>query len=234
MKFFKNKDKKAILREILSTAILVAVIFAFRWSVAEPYVVPTGSMEPTILPGDRLIVYKSAYEVKFPFTRWTLFKIDEPKRGDVVVFRYPVDESIDFVKRLIGMPGDEIEITDGWITINGKALTLTDDAVPPRGARTSYMGGEVTWKMEQLADVKHIVQRINHLPDPTAQKIQVPAGHYFFMGDNRDNSSDSRVWGFVPAENIKGKALRIWLSLDPDQSFFTSEKYRFYRIGNAL
>ena len=109
-------------REILSTAVLLVGVFTFRSSIAEPYQVPTGSMIPTILPGDRLWVLKASYDLKVPFTDFTLLKTGEPRRGDVIVFRYPRDPSINFVKRLIGLPGDVITVRDGFIAVNGKAL----------------------------------------------------------------------------------------------------------------
>ncbi len=175
----------------LKTVVMIVGLLAFRSSVAEPYVVPTSSMEPAIVPGDRLLVLKGSYDLRVPFTRHSLLKTGEPQRGDVIVFRYPPDPSIHYVKRLVGLPGEDLEIVDGHVRVNGEPL-----------AEGRY--GHAPYE----------VRRLPHLEDPRVLRVHVPEGHYFFMGDNRDNSNDSRAWGFVPRENIEGRALGIWASLE--------------------
>jgi signal peptidase I len=212
-KFFaKNASWLAVLLGILT----------FRSSIAEPYVVPTGSMEPTILPGDYLIVLKSAYDLRIPFTDHSLLHTGVPERGDVIVFKYPVDPSIDFVKRLIGLPGDQIAVTDGQIQVNGKRLAISHEQKDAL-MRTLYE--------EKIGTREHWVQRLPHAPDQRTLTFEVPQGQYFFMGDNRDNSNDSRFWGFVPRGYLRGKALGIWFSLDHHH---TIPEPRWDRIGNAL
>jgi signal peptidase I len=199
-------------KEFLSLGLMLLGIFSFRSSIAEPYVVPSGSMEPSILPGDYLFVSKLAYSLRVPFTDISLASFHEPKRGDIVVFRYPLDTSVNFVKRLIGLPGDDIVVTDGEIRINGQALKRVGDE-------------------EYLGEVVHPVQRLPHLPDPAPRHFIVPKDSYFFMGDNRDNSNDSRVWGFVPKAYIKGKAIFVWMSLNKEH---TIPEVRWNRIGHSL
>lgn len=206
---------------------LIIALLALRWTVVEPYVVPTGSMEPTLKPGDRLYAQKFAYDIRFPFTEWILFRTGEVKRGDVILFRNPVDPSITFVKRALGLPGDKIKFTDGVLYINGKEV----DKSPTENRDVMYdieSNNTKTLYLEQLDTVKHYVildrrwdryfeeQELRHRSIP---EREVPVGHLFAVGDNRDNSHDSRAWGFVPVENLKGRAMFIWYSsrdwLDP-------------------
>lgn len=226
---------KKVFKEVLTTGMMLAGLFAFRSSVAEPYVVPTGSMEPTIQPGDRLFVWKSAYDWKFPFSDLTLVHRTEPERGDIIVFKYPNDPSINYVKRLIGLPGDEISVRDGFIQINGKNLPISSDQDPKQVHETLKR-----FYQEQLGKVHYTVQRFSQADsgsssDPLSGKtlrIKVPADSYFFMGDNRDRSNDSRYWGFVPKSYLKGKALVVWLSLDSSHGWVPS--VRWERFGKKL
>lgn len=172
VKNFLNRNK--------STLAWVLVLFAFRWSFADHYRVPTGSMLPTIQLGDHILTNKMAYDFKLPFTEMSLTKTGEPKRGDVMVFIYPKDESINFVKRVIGLPGETLKIENNRLYINNEEL---DEAyLPPEGRVAIYQ--------HQL-------------------EVTIPEDMYFVMGDNRENSLDSRYWGFVPRKNVKGKALEV-------------------------
>lgn len=154
-----------------------------RWGVAEAYVIPSGSMEPTLQITDRIFVNKLAYGVRVPFTKKWLAHFAEPVRGEVVVFRYPKDESIFFIKRVIGTGGDTIECdSSGRLLVNGVYLS-------ENGYETKFGG---TFGSREFGPVV------------------VPDGQLFVMGDNRDNSSDSRVWGFLPVENVLGRAERVW------------------------
>ena len=212
--------KKRWLREVLLSAVMLTGVFAFRSSVAEPYVVPTGSMEPTILPGDYLLVSKAEYGFKVPFTSVYVRGFQEPRRGDVIVFQYPVDTSISFVKRLIGLPGDLVEVLDGEIRVNGQPFLLEAQAQTkvhgPVQVQAQFQAQEdvVSFKRETIDGRGHEVQRLPHFARSEVQRFKIPEGQYFFMGDNRDNSNDSRSWGLVPRSYLKGRAVTIWLSLN--------------------
>jgi signal peptidase I len=188
-KMNKQIRKKNLLREYLEAAAIAVLLALFiRTFVVQAFKIPSGSMEPTLLIGDHILVNKFLYGVKIPFTRKPLIPISEPKRDDVVVFIYPVDTSKDFIKRVIGLPGDTLEIRDSRIYINGN---LYDD----KYGRYVDGGG----KANPSAGFHY---------GPTV----IPENHLFVMGDNRDHSYDSRFWGFVPIPSIKGKAFVIYWS----------------------
>ena len=219
----KSKEKKSFRKNWLPLIYFVTIILAARWTLVEPYVVPTGSMEPTLKTGDRLYALKCAYDIRFPFTNLIMLRTGSVKRGDVFLFAYPQDARITFVKRAVGLPGDRIKLVDGDLYINGEKLPKSlfekrdllydiDDAA------------NKSLSVEDMTGVKHWVIR-DHSQDSMASslyedrhhlrqfgEITVPQGHYFAVGDNRDHSSDSRFWGFVPEANLKGKALFIWFS----------------------
>ncbi|MBI2711727.1 MAG: signal peptidase I [Bdellovibrio sp.] len=226
----KFKIKNEVFREIWSLALLLLGVFVFRSMIAEPYVVPTGSLKPTVLPGDRIFVFKASYDLKFPFTDFSLYKVGEPKRGDIIVFRYPRDPSINYVKRLIGLPGDDVEVTDGWITVNGKPLSVEPAT---EGQISALENGEdgASYYFEKIGNTIHPLQRVEEKSRREHQHVIVPKDKYFFMGDNRDESNDSRYWGEVPKEYLKGKALLIWFSLEWDGWF---PRIRWERIGKSL
>lgn len=181
--------KKSTFREYAEAAAIAVLLALFiRTFVVQAFKIPSGSMEPTLLVGDHILVNKFIYGIKIPFVRTNLIPIGEPSRGDVIVFIYPVDKSKDFIKRVIGLPGDTIRIEGKKIFINGK---LYED---PHGFyRPSSRGG-------------------NPGNSPGFGPVTVPPDSYFVMGDNRDQSWDSRSWGYVPEEFIKGKALIIYWS----------------------
>lgn len=183
-----NFRKKGIIREY-AEAIFIALLLALfiRTFIVQAFKIPSGSMEPTLMIGDHILVNKFIYGIKIPFIRKTILPIKKPERGDVIVFIFPKDESKDFIKRVIGLPGDTIEIKNRKIYINGK---LFHDKY---GYYDENPGGSL-YQMDNFG--------------PTV----VPEGHYFVMGDNRNHSYDSRYWGFVPEENIKGKAFIVYFS----------------------
>lgn len=183
----------------------ILILMAMRWCFADQYRVPSGSMEPSIHIGDHIAVNKAAYNLKVPFIENMFMKTGEPQRGDVVVFIWPVDNSTIFVKRLIGIPGDHIQVHNGFITINGEPLKGSDEGERGLQAQTN----QTFHYQETLADHQYNVQRLPEWAHANDLDITVPADSYFFMGDNRDNSEDSRYWGFVKRENLKGKAERI-------------------------
>lgn len=171
---------KEILNKHKGTICAVIILFAFRWSFADHYRVPTGSMLPTIQLGDHIFTNKVAYDLKVPFTHWNLARVAEPARGDVMVFLYPKDESITYVKRVIGLAGEILKIEDNEIFIDGKKL-----------------------------DEPYLSEEARHAIYHHQIEIKIPKDMYFVMGDNRENSSDSRYWGLVPRKSVKGKALRV-------------------------
>jgi signal peptidase I len=189
--------RKNILREYLEAAAIAILLALFiRSFVVQAFKIPSGSMEPTLLIGDHILVNKFIYGVKIPLTRKIILPIGDPKRDDVIVFIYPVDTSKDFIKRVVGLPGERLEILDSTIYINGK--TYED-----RYGQYSESIGK------------------NHLGgNYSFGPVTVPDGHYFVMGDNRDHSYDSRFWGFVPAESVKGKAFVIYWSWPHWKRFF--------------
>jgi signal peptidase I len=208
---------------------VILVVFLLRSFLFEPFKIPSGSMKPTLLIGDLILVNKFHYGIRLPVLNQKIVAVEDPQRGDVMVFRYPLDPSTDYIKRVVGLPGDEVSFHDQKVYINGRAAPLAP--VPGPGfydedAR-SY-GPEFT---ERLGTVDHLIT-INPQSDQfhwasesvtfpfrencrySAEGVtcKVPAGNYFMMGDNRDNSQDSRYWGFVPDENIVGKAFFIWMN----------------------
>ena len=183
--------KKSVFREYAEAAIIAVLLALFiRTFVVQAFKIPSGSMEPTLLVGDHILVNKFIYGVKIPFLRKTIIPVSEPQREDVIVFIYPVDKSKDFIKRVIGLPGDTLEIIGSRVYINGK---------PFQDKHAFYSESE-----ERSGQNLGSANRIG--------PITVPLGDYFVMGDNRDHSYDSRFWGFVPSEAIKGKAFIIYWS----------------------
>jgi signal peptidase I len=191
--------------EALFSALLIA--FFIRSFAVEAFKIPSGSMIPTLLVGDHIFVNKFIYGLRLPFTKIKLLNLETPKRGEAIVFIYPLDESKDFIKRVVGLPGDKIRLDGNEIYINGAKLERKE-----LGVENGFEE-----ETENLGGRNHLVQYL----DRTAfgkREITVPPDHLFMMGDNRDNSSDSREWGFVPIENVKGKAMFIWLSIDYDNT----------------
>jgi signal peptidase I len=192
---------------------LILVLFASRSSFADWYVVPTGSMLPTIVEGDRIFVDKMAYRLEVPFTDIEIMQTGQPKRGDIVVFNSEKAGNR-LVKRLIGEPGDKVAMFENKLIINGESISYQDSENPLQ-------------KTEYLGNVAHIVQ---FLPVAEARnnfaEVTVPQGHYLVLGDNRNNSADSRYYGFVPAIEIQGRAKKVLVSLDPD-NYYLPRKQRF-------
>ena len=207
---------------------VLLVVLILRSFLAEPFRIPSGSMKPGLLEGDFIAVNKYAYGLRLPVLRLKFVSIGEPQRGDVVVFHAPFDISQDFIKRLAGLPGDEIEYKDKVLYINGKPQPQeylgVDYDIDLNGASTT-----VQKYIENLEGVPH---EMFVRPTKMGQDVPpftVPAGHYFMVGDNRDNSADGRVWGFVPDKNIVGKAFLIWMSWDSLDSTI-----RFNRMGTKI
>ena len=196
--------KEGLLRTILFYSAFVLIFFCVRSSVFASYVVPTPSMNPTILEGDFFYANKLAYRLKVPFTKTSIFEWSVPARGDIVVFKFPGNERSLFTKRVIGVAGDRVEFIDGRLYINGRIIE--QNFVELKGAAKIYE--------EDLLGTKHSVQHLSSVWRVDNMKIDVPEGHIFVMGDNRENSYDSRHWGMLPLGNIEGKLAVRWFSFD--------------------
>ncbi len=196
---------------------VLLIVLLFRSFLFEPFKIPSGSMIPTLLVGDFILVNKYAYGLKLPVLNKEVVHVGEPRRGDVVVFRYPVNPSINFIKRMVGLPGDTITYRDKQLYINGELVETEDKGVfSSAEVKCSTPESDARRVQEQLGDVQH--NKLIHLGSPSRDgQWEVPAGHYFVMGDNRDRSNDSREWGFVPEENLMGRAVGIWLNYDLNQ-----------------
>lgn len=195
--------------------VLVAVFLALsvRSSLADWNDVPTGSMKPTILEGDRIYVNKLAYDLKIPFTTFHAARRQDPQRGDIVVFKSPADGKR-LVKRVVGLPGDVISMDQNRLSINGKRLAYEVTSAPAEPEPG------VVYLYEDLPGRGHEVQLIPSRPFVTRfQEVTVPKGSYLMMGDNRDNSADSRVFGFVPRKNILGRATAVAMSFDINRGY---------------
>ena len=205
-------------RSFFPILLLVLIIRSF---VIQPFRVPTGSLEPTVLPGDFIAVNQYAYGLRLPVLHTKIYDIGEPKRGDIVVFHYPPDPSVNYVKRVVGMPGDKIDYINKVLYINGKKMK--QKTIGPNIDIEPETPIPVIEKEEDLFGVKHrifITPNRNEGVNSNFYDIKVPKGHYFMLGDNRDNSLDSRVWGFVPEKNLIGKAFYVWLSWDSENTGF--------------
>jgi signal peptidase I len=226
-----------------SLGILLVMVVAIRWSVASPYYVPTSSMEPTIKVGDRLLAWKLAYGFKIPFTDTSLLNWGTPKRGDIIVFKYPRDPDIDYVKRVVAIAGDQIQLMDDILYINGKPQVRTDhnfdrstieDIVDDKDYKLLYrenLEGLDHWVMQNKPEYRKQLRA--WWPDVDGKPYTVPEGSVFCIGDNRDNSSDSRIWGEVPLTYVRGRALFVvWSIWTPQGEFFP--KLRFDRFGKWL
>jgi len=186
---------------------VIFVVLILRSFLVEPFRIPSGSMLPTLHIGDFILVNKFSYGVRTPVSHLKLLDLGEPERGDVVVFRYPKDASQDYIKRVIGLPGDTITYKNKRVFVNGSALPLV-----AKGDYPSEIPGLSKKQFEeQIGELTHSIALY---PDQFSHSktYKVPLGHYFVMGDNRDNSEDSRYWGAVPEENLVGKAFFIWMN----------------------
>lgn len=218
---------------------VILIVFCIRSFIVEPFKIPSGSMMPTLLVGDYILVNKFTYGLRIPILNNTFVEMGKPSRGDVFVFHYPPNPSIDYIKRVVGLPGDKIRYEGKQLTINGKTLARTH-----LGEYEYIESGlnVVTTNQyrEQLGAVEHsllVRDRSGgydksmigwHLDN--GEEVIVPEGQYFAMGDNRDNSSDSRVWGFVPEHNLVGKAFYIWMNFDYIKHLFSETS----RIGTKI
>ncbi len=204
---------------------VILAVFLLRSFLFEPFKIPSGSMVPTLKVGDLILVNKFYYGIRLPVINTKILANHEPQRGDVMVFRYPLDTRLDYIKRVVGLPGDEVAYLNQKLTINGQP-------VPEQAKGTDYDEDSMSESplfIETLGTVRHEIRVdparvIRYQPaarfpyfdncrySPEGVVCKVPPGHYFMMGDNRDNSEDSRYWGFVPERNIVGKAFFVWMN----------------------
>ncbi|MBX9446168.1 signal peptidase I [Dickeya chrysanthemi] len=250
---------------------VLALVFVVRSFIFEPFQIPSGSMMPTLLIGDFILVEKFAYGIKDPITQTTLIETGHPKRGDIAVFKYPENPRLDYIKRVVGLPGDRVSYDPiaKQVTIQpgcgdkpscSSALPVTYSNVEPSDFVQTFSGSgremtsgfyqipvgqksegiRMAIRKETLGDVTHSILAVPGAQDQLGLYYQqvrqslgnwvVPAGHYFMMGDNRDNSADSRYWGFVPERNLVGKATAIWMSFEKQEGEWPTG-VRLSRIG---
>ena len=206
---------------------VLAAVLVLRSFIAEPFRIPSGSMLPTLEIGDFILVNKFSYGMRLPVTHTKIVPVGEPKRGDVVVFRYPKDTKVDYIKRLVGVPGDKVEWDNKGLRINGVDLSRT-----PIGEYAALDQNNTAYPAfhlkEDLLGVQHDILIVPNMRSPTGS-MTVPPGHYFMMGDNRDMSNDSRFWGLVPEENIVGKATYVWMHFS-----WGGDGFKPSRIGTAI
>lgn len=252
----KSLPVKEIIANVRSLVLALLVVFAVRSVIAEPFRIPSGSMLPTLWIGDHLFVNKLAYGLNVPFSEWIvghpvhMIRWSELHRGDILVFKYPEDESLFYIKRVVGLPGDEIEIRNRVLYVNGKAAAQhpaegeeRDKALASLGDRENAdtSDREVFWEHLPASGggtepVKHLIfyKRYSMAMLRDFGPIHVPEKSYFALGDNRDESKDSRFWGFVPEANLRGKASFVWFHLS--LGLGDGQKFSFHptRIATAI
>jgi signal peptidase I len=229
-KWRANKSTEPVVVEMARSFFpVILIVFVLRSFLYEPFKIPSESMVPTLVVGDFILVNKFTYGVRLPVINKKIVDVDLPKRGDVMVFRYPENTSLDFIKRVVGIPGDKIVYRNKRLTINDQPVpteqldsqTRVDDKLAFQSydvireklgekMHTSYLDPRA--QGVRLGGVREFPNRANCAYNDDQMTCTVPAGHYFMMGDNRDNSEDSRYWGFVPEANIVGKAVLIWMN----------------------
>jgi signal peptidase I len=224
---------------------VILIVFLLRSFLVEPFKIPSSSMRPTLEVGDFILVNKFTYGIRLPIVEKKIIEINQPQRGDVLVFRYPLEPTLDYIKRVVGVPGDEVTYRDKKLTINGQPAPQQPDGT------YSYLEGTLAFVTtqrigESFGDKSHTIATLPDAPPVSVGRVRsfpgrencvynesgftcrVPSGQYFMMGDNRDNSEDSRYWGFVPDDHIRGKAFFIWWNWDDVSSL------AFKRIGRGV
>lgn len=240
-----NKKDKFI-KEVKSFTLIILSVLVFRSVLFEPFKIPSGSMIPTLLIGDFILVNKFSYGFKVPFSDWFSDPVyitgpGTPDRGDVIVFKYPKDTNLNYIKRVVGLPGDTIEVIDKVVYVNNQPIEAKeiDGKEILEDMDDRYKSYQFKFLETKTGDVNHVTQ-IDVGNDFSANyyKFTVPKDNYFVMGDNRDFSADSRRWGTVPFGHIKGRAIMVWFSLSVPWPWSEDEqeswKFRPWRIGNII
>lgn len=252
----KMYPENPIIENARSLFPVIAVVFVLRSFIYEPFQIPSGSMMPTLLIGDFILVEKFSYGIKEPVWQNTLIPTGSPERGDVAVFKFPEDQRVDFIKRVVGLPGDRIVYKDKRLYL--KAACAEENCGEYKPLETTFLGDQhfkdetdlMQVYFEQLGEASHelLINPIRREPvhayyqqkdvSTYAYEWVVPEGNYFVMGDNRDNSRDSRFWGFVPERNLVGKAVAKWISFEFDRGedslipSWVPSNVRFERVGS--
>ena len=212
---------------------VILIVLLLRSFIVEPFKIPSGSMMPTLLAGDFILVNKFAYGIRLPVINTKVVPVDTPDRGDVAVFRFPRNPEIDYIKRVVGLPGDRISYREKQLYINGNPIVYKPAGYYSGVGTSASMNGAAV-REERLGEVNHQILVREEIPNylyPCLARGEyiVPEGHYFVLGDNRDNSNDSRFWCAVPEKNLVGKAFFIWMSWD-----FGKSGIAWNRIGNNI
>jgi signal peptidase I len=220
---------------------VIALVFCLRSFLYEPFKIPSSSMVPTLLVGDLILVNKFTYGIRLPIINKKIIEVNQPQRGDVMVFKYPRDPSLDYIKRVIGVPGDKITYRNKRLTVNGQAVSyreLPDFLDEDRLTYAKHYEENLTGVHHEILNDERAPADVRDAHDFPQSELcnydiegftcTVPSGNYFMMGDNRDNSADSRYWGFVPDENVVGKAFGIWMNQNVITNFDFS---KLKRIG---
>ncbi len=247
-KYLFEKKRKAITSDAKDPIVVeyakslfpvVFLVLGLRSFLAEPFRIPSGSMMPNLLIGDFILVNKFSYGIRLPVINKKIFAVGEPKRGEVFVFRYPgmsVDDptiGTDYIKRVIGLPGDTISVQENRISVNGVPFSYAESGIfIGQGVSAPQNGYKIF--TEKMPSIDHTILEDDNIS--IGQRTSngtwiVPAGHYFAMGDNRDNSADSRYWGFVPEQNLVGKAMLIWLNCS---GWFCTDSFEPTRMGTKI
>jgi len=234
-----QKKRHIIIEYCRSFFPVLLVVLIIRSFIISPYDVPTGSLKPTIEPGDLLAVTHYNVGLHMPVWFWHTLRTSTPQRGKIYVFHDPVNPNVNLIKRVVGLPGDRISYIDQVFYINGKKcpLTLVKKAADNDG--NPNQSWPVNAYQENLLGTQHLIylcpknSTFCPIKPRNFYNLIVPKNHYFMVGDNRDNSDDSRFWGFVPYQNFIGKAQLVWLSLNPNAAHFW-QKIRWHRIGRML
>lgn len=239
-------SKKTILENVTSLALALFLVLVIRSSLVEAFKIPSGSMIPTLLVGDHIFVNKMAYGLKVPFSDWIgekpiyITSWSPPKRGDIIVFKYPENPDIYYIKRVIGEPGDLVEVKEGDLFVNDQKIDRSDLSKEEHAEIISTLDSN-KYNLDQLqiyyealnGDRPMVMVDSSSYHGNYSGPHRVPEDQFFVMGDNRNHSNDSRYWGYVPKDNIKGKAMFIWLSIWLN---FSKDEYFFRpsRIGTVL
>ncbi|VAW87109.1 Signal peptidase I [hydrothermal vent metagenome] len=206
---------------------IILIVFVMRSFLVEPFRIPSGSMMPTLLVGDFILVNKFTYGIRLPVAGSKILDLGEPERGDVVVFRFPKDPSLDYIKRVVGLPGDRVGYFNKTIYINGKPVAQ-EETGRYVGIGSGFESTGASLRNEKLGEAEHQIL-IDIDQRAREGEVVVPEGEYFVMGDNRDRSNDSRFWGTVPEDHLVGKAFMVWMNWDSSAGGVT-----WGRIGNSI